>query len=102
MQIILEDVIERIKTLINGESIYSFSKKLNISQQTVDCYVNGKRKPSLDFDSHWDCHSKNSADASKRRGSRVFSRPETCAPSVPARGARAKSAHTDMQARRSV
>ena len=49
MQIILEDVIERIKTLINGESIYSFAKKLNISQQTVDCYVNGKRKPSLDF-----------------------------------------------------
>ena len=49
MQIIFEQVIERIKQEIKGESIYSFSKRIGISQQTVDCYINGKRKPSLDF-----------------------------------------------------
>ena len=49
MQIILKDVVERVKTLLNGESIYSFAKKLGMSQQTVDCYVNGTRKPSLEF-----------------------------------------------------
>ena len=49
MQTILNNVIERVKAQINGESIYSFAKKLGISQQTVDCYINGKRKPSLEF-----------------------------------------------------
>lgn len=49
MQIIFEDVISRVKDTMNGMSIYAFAKKLGISQQTVDCYINGKRKPSLEF-----------------------------------------------------
>lgn len=49
MQIIFEDVISRVKVAMDGMSVYAFAKKLGISQQTVDCYVNGKRKPSLDF-----------------------------------------------------
>ena len=49
MQIILKNVIDRIKQVMNGESVYAFSKKLEVSQQTADCYINGKRKPSLDF-----------------------------------------------------
>ena len=49
MQIIFEDVISRVKLAMNGESVYAFAKKLGISQQTADCYINGKRKPSIDF-----------------------------------------------------
>ena len=49
MQIIFEDVLYRIKREMKGESVYAFAKKLGISQQTADCYINGKRKPSLDF-----------------------------------------------------
>ena len=49
MQIIFEDVLERIKREMKGDSVYAFAKKLGISQQTADCYINGKRKPSLDF-----------------------------------------------------
>ena len=49
MQIIFEEVISRVKRQMNGESVYAFAKRLGVSQQTVDCYINGKRKPSLDF-----------------------------------------------------
>ncbi len=49
MQIIFEDVISRVKLAMNGDSVYAFAKKLGISQQTADCYINGKRKPSIDF-----------------------------------------------------
>lgn len=49
MQIILDDVLSRVKTTMNGDSVYAFAKKLGISQQTADCYINGKRKPSLEF-----------------------------------------------------
>ena len=49
MQIIFQDVLDRIKLRMNGESVYAFAKRLGISQQTADCYINGKRKPSLDF-----------------------------------------------------
>ena len=49
MQIIFDNVISRVKEIMNGMSIYAFAKKLGISQQTVDCYINGKRKPSLEF-----------------------------------------------------
>ena len=49
MQIIFEEVVSRVKRQMNGESVYAFAKRLGISQQTVDCYINGKRKPSLDF-----------------------------------------------------
>lgn len=49
MQIILDDVLSRIKSEMKGDSVYAFAKRLGISQQTADCYINGKRKPSLDF-----------------------------------------------------
>ena len=49
MQIVFEDVLQRIKREMKGDSVYAFAKKLGISQQTADCYINGKRKPSLDF-----------------------------------------------------
>lgn len=49
MQIILQDFLSRIKREMKGDSVYAFAKKLGISQQTADCYINGKRKPSLDF-----------------------------------------------------
>ena len=49
MQIIFERVLERIKREMKGDSVYAFAKKLGISQQTADCYINGKRKPSVDF-----------------------------------------------------
>ena len=32
-----------------GETIYAFAKALGLSQQTTDAYMNGRRKPSLDF-----------------------------------------------------
>lgn len=49
MQIIFEEILSRVKSLMGGDSVYAFAKKLGISQQTADCYINGKRKPSLDF-----------------------------------------------------
>ena len=49
MQIIFDEVISRVKSVMNGDSVYAFAKKLGISQQTADCYINGKRKPSIDF-----------------------------------------------------
>ena len=49
MQLIFDDVISRVKTAMKGDSVYAFAKKLGISQQTADCYINGKRKPSIDF-----------------------------------------------------
>lgn len=49
MQIIFQEVLERIKREMKGDSVYAFAKKLGISQQTADCYINGKRKPSVDF-----------------------------------------------------
>ena len=49
MQIIFDDVISRVKTAMKGDSVYAFAKKLGTSQQPADCYINGKRKPSLDF-----------------------------------------------------
>jgi transcriptional regulator with XRE-family HTH domain len=49
MQIIFDEVISRVKSAMNGDSVYAFAKKLGISQQTADCYINGKRKPSIDF-----------------------------------------------------
>lgn len=49
MQIIFEGVLARIKREMKGDSVYAFAKKLGISQQTADCYINGKRKPSLEF-----------------------------------------------------
>lgn len=48
-QIIFRDVLSRIKQRMDGESVYAFAKRLGISQQTADCYIKGKRKPSLDF-----------------------------------------------------
>lgn len=49
MQIIFSEVLDRIKREMKGDSVYAFAKKLGISQQTADCYINGKRKPSVDF-----------------------------------------------------
>ena len=49
MQIIFDVVLSRVKEAMKGDSVYAFAKKLGISQQTADCYINGKRKPSLDF-----------------------------------------------------
>ena len=47
MQLIFDDVISRVKTAMKGDSVYAFAKKLGISQQTADCYINGKRKLML-------------------------------------------------------
>lgn len=49
MQTIFDTLISRVKSVMNGDSVYAFAKKLGISQQTADCYINGKRKPSIDF-----------------------------------------------------
>lgn len=51
MEIIFEDVISRIKAQMEmrGYSVYAFAKALGIPQPTTDAYINGKRKPSLDF-----------------------------------------------------
>ena len=49
MQCNFNSVISRVKEVMQGDSVYAFAKKLGISQQTVDCYINGSRKPSLDF-----------------------------------------------------
>lgn len=51
MEIIFEDVISRIKAQMEmrGESVYAFAKALGLPQPTTDAYINGKRKPSLDF-----------------------------------------------------
>ena len=51
MEIIFDAVIQRIKAQMDkrGETIYAFAKALGLSQQTTDAYMNGRRKPSLDF-----------------------------------------------------
>ena len=42
-------VIERIKIVQNGQSTVAFAKALGMTQQTVDQYLKGKNKPSLEF-----------------------------------------------------
>lgn len=42
-------VIERIKIVQNGQSTVAFAKMLGMTQQTVDQYLKGKNKPSLEF-----------------------------------------------------
>lgn len=51
MEIIFDDVISRVKAQMEmrGDSVYAFAKALGLPQPTTDAYINGKRKPSLDF-----------------------------------------------------
>lgn len=51
MEIIFEKVLSRIQNEMNKRdlSVYAFAKMLKIPQPTTDAYINGKRKPSLDF-----------------------------------------------------
>jgi len=43
------DVISRVIELKNGVTTKEFSRKLGMTQQTVDLYLKGERKPSLEF-----------------------------------------------------
>ena len=43
------DVISRIVDLKKGLTTKEFSRKLGMTQQTVDLYLKGERKPSLEF-----------------------------------------------------
>ena len=42
-------IIERIKSVQKAQSTASFAKTLGMTQQTVDQYLKGKNKPSLEF-----------------------------------------------------
>ena len=44
-----EEVINRVKTLISGKPIKQFAADIGMTQQTVALYMNGERKPSLEF-----------------------------------------------------
>lgn len=43
------EIIERVKTVQKSQSTASFAKSLGMTQQTVDQYLKGKNKPSLEF-----------------------------------------------------
>ncbi|MBQ4200620.1 MAG: helix-turn-helix transcriptional regulator [Kiritimatiellae bacterium] len=45
----LTDVIGRIKTLQNDLSNFEFGRLLGMTPQTVDLYMRGERKPSVEF-----------------------------------------------------
>ncbi len=45
----LSNVIGRIKTLQNDLSNFEFGRLLGMTPQTVDLYMRGERKPSLEF-----------------------------------------------------
>ena len=51
MEIIFDNVISRIKAQMErrGMSVYAFAKALKLPQPTTASYLNGGRKPSLDF-----------------------------------------------------
>lgn len=46
---IFANVVERAKTLRQGATTVEFAAKLGMTQQTVDLYLKGARKPSLEF-----------------------------------------------------
>lgn len=46
---VFSDVVERAESLRNGRSTVVFARELQMTQQTVDLYLKGNRKPSLEF-----------------------------------------------------
>ena len=51
MEIIFTNVVNRVKEQmeLRNESVYAFAKALGLPQPTTAAYLNGDRKPSLDF-----------------------------------------------------
>lgn len=41
--------LERVSEVQNGMATLAFAKKLGMNQKTVDMYVKGERKPSVEF-----------------------------------------------------
>ena len=46
---VFANVVERAKSLQQGMTTVEFAAKLGMTQQTVDLYLKGARKPSLEF-----------------------------------------------------
>lgn len=46
---IFANVVERARSLQQGATTVDFAAKLGMTQQTVDLYLKGSRKPSLEF-----------------------------------------------------
>lgn len=40
---------ERLRELLNGESILQFGKKIEIPERTINSWINKKVKPRLDY-----------------------------------------------------
>ncbi len=44
-----ERLIERIKSLPGSDNVSGFARTIRMNQKTVDLYMKGERKPSLEF-----------------------------------------------------
>ena len=49
MQINFEQMLSRIQTLPGIENVSGFARSIGMNQKTVDLYLKGERKPSLEF-----------------------------------------------------
>ena len=49
MQKIFDVVVARLKALQGAESVSAFARRLKIPQNTLDCYMRGVRKPSVEL-----------------------------------------------------
>lgn len=44
-----EQLINRVKTLPGADNVSGFARNVGMNQKTVDLYMKGERKPSLEF-----------------------------------------------------
>ena len=49
MSINFEQMLSRIRTLPGIENVSGFARSIGMNQKTVDLYLKGERKPSLEF-----------------------------------------------------
>ena len=49
MQEIFDQLLSRVKTLPGIENVSGFARSIGMNQKTVDLYLKGERKPSLEF-----------------------------------------------------
>lgn len=45
----MKSFLERLNKCRNGESVSAFARRLGMNQKTVDLYVKGERKPSVEL-----------------------------------------------------
>ena len=49
MQEQMQNFLERLKIVQNGLSVSAFARQIGMNQKTVDLYMKGERKPSVEF-----------------------------------------------------